>query len=579
LTSSLTQYTDFNLSNLNSLIVEESNTRTTELESIASNISNLYSSLDNNFISLSAAIRTETETRVGVEGSLATSISTLQAESGTNTLAIQTEATARATETGQLFGKYTVKIDNNGYVSGFGLASEANNGTPTSSFIVRADSFSVVSPDIAVSYLSAYGLTQSDVDNAPTWQPFVDYSINDLVRFYNNDLLIDLVYRSKRNFNNSALPDQTPSHWEEIAGNQPPIAPLIVQATYTTDPVTGKTIPPGVYMTAPLYGNSGTFSGDLSGATGTFSGNLQAASGTFSGELIAATGSFSGNISAASGFFSGDITGATGTFSGTLGAGAIDLSRLSGTTTEYGPGAYIVYIPEDFTSMRLVLIGGGGGGAGATASYNEGGESGDGGGGGGVSIMTWHNMTPGEYIYLSVGSGGAGAPNGPTSGNLNRSAGGNGADGGNTYVAGVPEGYFYAFGGKGAIGPISYVSGDSPGAGGLGTTTNGSSGSGDLGYFQPGGKGGNTTGYGVGGDGGIYAPYNFATMKGKDGTGYGAGGGGGSSSGNQQGCGGGGRGANGFAIIEFFNPNGIVGRIEWNNLMSALAAQGISTGQ
>jgi hypothetical protein len=45
-----------------------------------------------------------------------------------------------------LEGKYTVKIDNNGYVTGYGLASESNNGTPVSTFAVRADSFYIASP-------------------------------------------------------------------------------------------------------------------------------------------------------------------------------------------------------------------------------------------------------------------------------------------------------------------------------------------------------------------------------------------------------------------------------------------------
>ena len=76
----------------------------------------------------------------------ATSITTLSSSVGTNTTAIQTEATTRASETGSLFSKYTVKIDTNGYVSGFGLASTANNDTPFSDFIIRADRFSIASP-------------------------------------------------------------------------------------------------------------------------------------------------------------------------------------------------------------------------------------------------------------------------------------------------------------------------------------------------------------------------------------------------------------------------------------------------
>jgi len=56
---------------------------------------------------------------------------------------IQTEATTRATETGDLQAKYTVKVDVNGYVAGFGLASTANNGVPTSEFAIVADKFSI----------------------------------------------------------------------------------------------------------------------------------------------------------------------------------------------------------------------------------------------------------------------------------------------------------------------------------------------------------------------------------------------------------------------------------------------------
>ena len=41
-------------------------------------------------------------------------------------------------------GKYAVKIDNNGHVSGFGLISTANNATPTSTFTVTADAFKIV---------------------------------------------------------------------------------------------------------------------------------------------------------------------------------------------------------------------------------------------------------------------------------------------------------------------------------------------------------------------------------------------------------------------------------------------------
>lgn len=61
--------------------------------------------------------------------------------------ALAEEATVRATQTGQLYGQYTVKIDTNGYVAGFGLASSSSTaGAGTSSFVIRADKFAMVMP-------------------------------------------------------------------------------------------------------------------------------------------------------------------------------------------------------------------------------------------------------------------------------------------------------------------------------------------------------------------------------------------------------------------------------------------------
>jgi hypothetical protein len=60
--------------------------------------------------------------------------------------AVRTAAEAAVSITGEINAKYTVKVDVNGYVSGYGLISTANNGTPTSDFTVRADRFAVGSP-------------------------------------------------------------------------------------------------------------------------------------------------------------------------------------------------------------------------------------------------------------------------------------------------------------------------------------------------------------------------------------------------------------------------------------------------
>jgi hypothetical protein len=54
---------------------------------------------------------------------------------------VEQALTANAGSITGLSGKYTVKIDNAGHVSGYGLASTANDATPTSEFGVRADKF------------------------------------------------------------------------------------------------------------------------------------------------------------------------------------------------------------------------------------------------------------------------------------------------------------------------------------------------------------------------------------------------------------------------------------------------------
>ena len=72
---------------------------------------------------------------------------------------VQQEINTRVSETGDLFAQYTVKVDTNGFTSGFGLASETVNGTTSSSFDIRADKFSIVNP--GVNLVSVTQLTRS----------------------------------------------------------------------------------------------------------------------------------------------------------------------------------------------------------------------------------------------------------------------------------------------------------------------------------------------------------------------------------------------------------------------------------
>lgn len=93
-----------------------------------------------------AAIQTKIETSSNATSALSTKVESLNTTVNGMSTAIQTEATARQTADNDMYAKYSVKIDQNGYVSGYGLMSTANNSTPMSEFIVRADRFAIGSP-------------------------------------------------------------------------------------------------------------------------------------------------------------------------------------------------------------------------------------------------------------------------------------------------------------------------------------------------------------------------------------------------------------------------------------------------
>ena len=71
--------------------------------------------------------------------SLGERITTVQSKADGNTAAVQTHAQS----INGLEAQYTVKVDVNGKVAGYGLATTPKNGTPESKFIVNADRFGV----------------------------------------------------------------------------------------------------------------------------------------------------------------------------------------------------------------------------------------------------------------------------------------------------------------------------------------------------------------------------------------------------------------------------------------------------
>lgn len=77
-------------------------------------------------------------------------ISTCAAAGGTwvadSAIGLEQQMQAQQGVNGDLYAQYSVKIDNNGFVSGFGLSSETKEGVPFSQFLIRADRFALANP-------------------------------------------------------------------------------------------------------------------------------------------------------------------------------------------------------------------------------------------------------------------------------------------------------------------------------------------------------------------------------------------------------------------------------------------------
>ena len=114
-------------------------TRVTNVEGVNTSQASSISTLTSSVASNASAIQSEATTRASADSALSSSVSTLQSTVSGHTTSIQTNASS----IDGIQGKYTVKIDNNGYVTGYGLISTLNTGTPTSEFAVVADKFTI----------------------------------------------------------------------------------------------------------------------------------------------------------------------------------------------------------------------------------------------------------------------------------------------------------------------------------------------------------------------------------------------------------------------------------------------------
>lgn len=131
------------------LITHESNTRVNSDNAVVDAISTMWAAIgDNSLLIQSGANGLVNNAGATAERWEQTQVAIRDPETGEviSSSTVRTEASVAANKAGELEGKYSVKVDLNGYVSGFGLLSTANNSAPYSDFIVRADRFAIGSP-------------------------------------------------------------------------------------------------------------------------------------------------------------------------------------------------------------------------------------------------------------------------------------------------------------------------------------------------------------------------------------------------------------------------------------------------
>lgn len=239
----------------------------------------------------------------GSAASAASSLSEVQAIAGNYNTTVNQAITAVADRAGNLEGRYTVRVNANGYVAGFGLALYSNsqtvngvitpNGTYSSEFAISADTFWVGQPGTVSKPFIVR--TSSTVVNGVTLPAGV----------YITDAYIGTLDAGR------------------ITAGSITTSSYIQSANYVAGSTGWK-----ISGNGSLEMNTGTFRGALSAATGTFSGSLSSATGTFSGSLSAATGSFSGSLTAATGTFSGTLTASSLSLAGIANLGTITAGHL-----------------------------------------------------------------------------------------------------------------------------------------------------------------------------------------------------------------------------------------------------------
>jgi hypothetical protein len=330
-------------------ILTEAEIRDDADTALAGQITALTATVDGN----TAAITTEVSTRAAADTALAGQITTLSSTVDGNTAAITAEVTTRASETGSLFAQYTVKVDVNGYVSGFGLASQTVDGVPVSDFQVRADRFSITNPSttlVAVSTLtrssttatlttsSAHGLSVGDtitlrgVTNDTNWNGA--YTV--LTAPSTTQITFAVANTRTTPATGTMRVGKTAIPFIVDGGAVYIASAMIKDATITNAKIGNLAVDDAKIaslsvgkltagsIAADQYIQSSNYVAGTSGFRLDANGNAYLQNAVVRGTVYATAGTFAGSLSAATGTFAGSLSAATGTFSGTLTASAIN---------------------------------------------------------------------------------------------------------------------------------------------------------------------------------------------------------------------------------------------------------------
>jgi hypothetical protein len=278
---------------------------------------------------------------------MSTAVKQVSVSDGDESATLEQRFTAQKTLNDGLQAEYTIKLDVNGNVAGYGIYGDEGG----SEFIANVDRFAVTAPQSSIA-LRATSTTYAVgaiarvagqdsktlvckiagnsgpgsivvgnigtlvVDGSVTWQVAsrVPFAVQAVPTSINGQpvpagVYIDAAYVLNATIQNAQIAD--------LAVDDQKIASLNVGKLTAGSLQTDSYVQSSNYV-AGAQGFRISANGNAEFQNAVVRGAVFATSGTFAGSLSAATGTFAGALSAATGTFSGDLSAATGTFTGGL---------------------------------------------------------------------------------------------------------------------------------------------------------------------------------------------------------------------------------------------------------------------